>query len=95
MTREEAIERFAKVSDSAINSPDSCDVISLYESIEIIKEIYNDFESRSCDNCKHWNNDCRNISINTTGFCIYFGISNGDFEDDMKNNFYCNKWEQK
>jgi len=60
---------------------------------EAIKEL-EELENRSCSNCKHWNNSCFNLSVNTTGFCMYYGISNGSFEEDMKNNFYCNKWEK-
>ena len=54
---------------------------------EAIKEL-EALENRSCDNCI-------NLSVNTTGFCMYYGICNGDFEEDMKNVFYCNKWESK
>lgn len=89
MTRKEAIERFAKVSDSAINSPDSCDVISLYESIEIIKEIYNDFEEREIflatkdlcsDKCKHYLSDNGNYPLEPCGEC---------------SRFYADMWEPK
>lgn len=52
-------------------------------------------ENRSCDSCKHWNDNCINLSVNTTGFCMYYGICNGDFEEDMKNVFCCKKWESK
>lgn len=52
-------------------------------------------ENRSCDNCKHWNDSCINLTVNTTGFCMYYGICNGDFEEDMKNVFCCKKWEPK
>lgn len=85
MTREEAIDRFAKVSDSAINSPDSCDVISLYESIKIIKEIYDSFENRSCNDCKYFTS-----SPNTNKYdCCEKGIA------DTSISFCCNKWESK
>lgn len=52
-------------------------------------------ENRSCDSCKHWNDSCINLTVNTTGFCMYYGICNGDFEEDMKNMFCCKNWESR
>jgi len=68
-----------------------------YSDLELetsIKEI-EEFNNRSCNSCKHWSDSCINLSINTTGFCMYYGICNGDFEEDMKNSFCCNRYEPK
>lgn len=80
MTREEAIERFEKVSDSAINSPDSCDVISLYDSIELINRIYDYFENKDCNGCKYYLSDNGNYPLDPCGEC---------------SRFYADMWEPK
>ena len=72
MTKEDAIERFEKVSDSAINSPDRCDVISLNESIEIVKDIYNYFENKDCNGCKYYLSDNGNYPLEPCGSCTRF-----------------------
>ena len=59
---------------------------------EAIKEL-EDLQNRKCANCEFWNKDCRNFPLNTTGFCTFYGIANGDFEIDMQENFCCNKWK--
>ena len=63
----------------------------LDEAIEDLNELKN----KKCNNCKYWNKDCVNSPLNTFGFCTFYGIANGDFEDNMKDNFCCNKWESK
>lgn len=48
----------------------------------LISKIYDDFESRTCENCKHWDGDYCNklsITINIGGCGDYFEqrVSNG------------------
>ena len=81
MTKEQIVQGYL------MNSPKVVAEM-LYETIER-------YENRSCESCRHWNDRCFNLSENTTGFCMYYGISNGTFEEDMKRNFSCNKWESK
>ena len=57
-----------------------------------IDAVYDDFESRTCANCKYWtkNEEC--------SLLIYTEFVN-DFETDRQMatspNFFCNKWESK
>ena len=81
MTKEQIVQGYL------MNSPKVVAEM-LYETIER-------YEGRSCATCRYWNDTCFNVSVNTTGFCMYYGISNGDFEEDMKRNFSCNKWKSK
>ena len=53
MTREQAKALFEKASDSAINYKDSTEVISISSIFIILKQIYDDFENKSCDGCVH------------------------------------------
>ena len=57
----------------------------------IIDAIYDDFESRTCSNCKHYH---RRIKTGSEGFCN--NSNNLECEyiyNDLE--FGCNKWEQK
>jgi len=49
--------------------------------IKTINEIYDEFENRTCDNCKSYD-DCQIIDI--------LHDENADIEDD---NFSCSRWE--
>ena len=35
----------------------------IMEDIEVINKIYDDFESRTCENCKHYKNGWHGVSI--------------------------------
>ena len=47
--------------------------LSDIKTIKHIDKIYNDFENRSCENCKHWQG---NIETPTKGICIQLGVHN-------------------
>lgn len=53
MTIDKAKALFEKASDSAINYKDSTEVISISSTFIILKQIYDDFENKSCDGCVH------------------------------------------
>jgi hypothetical protein len=60
--------------------------------INFVDEIYNDFESRTCENCKHWNGN-EECELLVYDYCI------NDYCDDRcittSPSFSCNKWEDK
>lgn len=74
MTREKAI---LLVANCTINS---YDYGNLKHSVD---KIYDDFEKRTCDNCKHWN--C-NTGTPSKGFCNALGVHNiggcGDYFEE-------------
>jgi hypothetical protein len=56
----------------------------------LVKKIYDDFENRSCQNCKYYNFETANISYGTKGFCKWNGLASNEI------NFkYCSEWESK
>lgn len=55
---------------------------------ELLDEIYDDFESRTCENCKHWN---ANTKHKLVGSCS----ASENFRGGCLKNFGCNKWEAK
>jgi len=82
MTREKAQEElYSYVYDDSLESG--------HLTADLITKIYDDFESRTCDNCK-WLTDL--------GFCVNLkSIGNGKdrFEDSIKSDIGCNKFERK
>lgn len=92
MTREEA--KSAKV--KYLNSDDewSNSIIPVLDCHELLDDIYDDFESRTCENCKYYDATTYNVSNDTTGFCKRLAIGRADayieFED-----FGCNKFTRK
>lgn len=80
LTREEAIKKHYKI---------KCHIEESKKILNLINEIYDSFENRSCENCKfgmeyHFDDEieCFKIEAETEG--NYFS-----------KDFYCNKWEQK
>jgi len=71
MTLDEAKAHFEKASDSAINYKDSTEVISISSAFIIMKQIYDDFETESCDGCVHHLSANGNIPL-TCLFCKRF-----------------------
>lgn len=82
MTREEAKELFEKASDSSLNYLDSAEAVSISQVEIILNEIYDDFENRTCENCKHTATLGKNIACNLLSYWV-------------SNDFYCKKWESK
>ena len=76
MTREEAIKEFYEILE--LGAVD-------YQKGGLITRIYNDFESRTCDNCKHWNS---HIKTPSKGICSKLGVHNiggcGDYFERKK-----------
>jgi len=72
MTREESKEKLWAT--GRINT------LSKVECNELINEIYDDFESRTCESC--------NASDYGNSFCLKLGIR-------VTKDFLCNKWEAK
>ena len=53
---------------------------------KIVNKIYDDFESRTCNNCVYYN------SMNeSSGLCEHLGLPELGVDSD----FGCNKWEAK
>lgn len=84
MTREEAFD--------GIYHADTFDLAQ-----DMVNKIYDDFESRTCENCKHYEEIIQGI-----GECsndIYEGFSAGlvyDYDNMfLPKDFGCNKWESK
>jgi hypothetical protein len=59
----------------------------------LVDQIFDDSESRTCGNCKHYTED------NKRDICMEGVIENYNFLDeqyyDLTKDFGCNKWEQK
>lgn len=54
MTREEAVNYCKEEFCAAGDIPEYAQALSRFQIEKIIEEIYNDFESRVCENCKHF-----------------------------------------
>ena len=83
MTRDEAIELF-KENEGIPFGEYGIDIEDFKQSID---KIYDDFESRICDNCKY----CEFFSSVNSYFCIN-ELSSAKFVDSC---FGCNRWEEK
>ena len=85
MTREEAKEYLGETLKDFYDIDYDCDFI--------VDKIYDDFESRTCENCRNWSQE--HITI---GLCL-MEVSEMDIPDLSKystsNNFGCNKFERK
>lgn len=63
---------------------------------KFIDAIYDDFESRTCENCKYWEKDdtgygCAEYRL---GYCSK-DVGNGfTINNATKHNFGCNEWKQ-
>ncbi len=57
--------------------------LSKVECNSILDAVYDDFESRTCENCKHYNNMCE------------YGITAPLFSEITYKDFGCNKFERK
>ena len=91
MTRKEAINSFYCIEAGS-------------DGVELVNEIYDDFESRTCQNCKHYYQPytyeysfsdpyaCRELSSRTQ-ITPYSKLEENIFYPDK--DFGCNKWEQK
>jgi len=82
MTKDEAKKQF-------INAVGLADIKTMYDQTKLIEcqidEIFKGFESRTCESCKHCDNNFR------------YKPCPIDLEDfnDVNKQFGCNKWEQK
>ena len=86
MTRDEAVRK--------VMSVEKLHMINLVKFRDITNEIYDDFESRTCENCKHV------YEITHIGTDKIFGLDCSNYESDMYgnevyNSTVCNKWESK
>jgi len=82
MTKEEALFNLGNVSGHSAFE-------DFHLTADLITKIYDDFESRTCDNCK-WLSDL--------GFWVNFksiGYGKDIFEDSIKSDIGCNKFERK
>ena len=77
MTREEA-ERIAKAQDIGIGSKFTS---------EFISDIYDDFESRTCENCRYYNSKYEYCD-NSNSVCNHLVV-------DIDKDFGCNKFERR
>jgi len=60
----------------------------------LIDKIFDDFESRTCENCKHWDEDDTGYGYKL-GYCEK-DVGNGFTIDNVtQHSFGCNRWEQK
>jgi len=81
MTREEAIEEMKKYGEGSFSEV-------------IVNQIYDDFKSRTCGNCKHQNNmKCKHPFLSHMVDSSAFGWVEENFE--TKEDFGCKKWEAK
>ncbi|RKX82190.1 MAG: hypothetical protein DRP57_10380 [Spirochaetes bacterium] len=82
MTKDEAmaeIQMYSKVQDSWDNLQEGA--------LELIHDIYDDFESRTCFNCTYYDEGyCRTISHQSFIDTVSLRVSAS---------FGCNKWQQK
>ena len=67
------------------------DTINREELYDLIDEIYDDFENRTCKNCKYFKGsnkiaNCSNLEV---------GAMNGGAFIDVDKDFGCNKFEKK
>ena len=63
------------------------------EGEELIDMIYDDFESRTCENCKHWSLDLE--YGHKLGYCDKDIGNSLTIDNVTKHNFGCNRWEKK
>ena len=94
MTREEAKSNIEKDIFS-----EHCNQFSIIEVQRIIDTIYDKFESRTCGNCKIWDEE-----YDTDSYELDYAIENNLYLNDAecreifirtRRNFGCNKWEKK
>lgn len=85
MTREEAKAEHDR--HNSLQFVESCAVMESDEVLKLIDEIYDDFESRTCENCKHGEYE-KNIKGIYCSFVNYCG------SDYMEKDFGCNKFER-
>ena len=84
MTREEAIY---KVNNQVFEADYDTGLVMYPDSaVRIIKEIYDDFESRVCGNCEHFNNFYKTCRMGYA-FCIA--------TKKVREDFGCNKFKRK
>ena len=72
MTLDEAKALFEKYTDCAINYKDSTEVISIDTAFIIIKRVYDDFETKSCDGCIHHLSANGNIHLSCTDYSRFY-----------------------
>ena len=79
MTREEAQDRWIKSNNS-------------FDTLTLVNDIYDDFESRTCENCKHYSSGYCPANV----FYIYNELIDKDEEIHLQCNkdFGCNKFEK-
>jgi len=69
MTREEAMD----ITSDLINGNNQEEYPENYSPYTLINQIFDDFKSRTCDNCKHWRG---NIETPSKGICEQLGVHN-------------------
>ena len=75
MTREEAKEEFNNYG------------YTISEQNKIIDKIYDDIESRTCENCICWDS-VEFSALKTISYCRFLNVG-------TKNTFGCNEWESR
>lgn len=80
MTREEAKQKLWATGSINTMSKVECD--------NILNEVYDDFENRTCESCKYWQYENAEALAETCRF--------GNIEHSYQaDSFGCNKWGQK
>ena len=78
MTREEAYTKALSI--------DRGEIIN-----KIIDMVYDDFENRSCANCKHW----KTFNSGEYDFVMCHNTNSCSCEWETDKDFCCNKWQEK
>ena len=90
MTREEAIKEHREIDKN--NKWFNYDL----QLLGLIDKIFDDFESRTCENCIHWNvSEESKLDGNGDGFIDCMIIYAESFGSIDYKNFGCNKFERK
>lgn len=91
MTREEALELYGDL--GYVECPDVRGVVD---------DIYDDFEKRTCENCKHYKYLSKENGGTTRNMSYYICSNDNDLVPDADGgwlspdkNFGCNQWETK
>ncbi len=107
MTREEAKEHFwkdtEKFGESVSKKFGSINYQKIFtgyyigsEIDKFIDKIYDHFEDRNCENCKHWNPSKFDLNEGNGEAYIDCNVMYVEPSEDINiSNFYCNRWERK
>ena len=98
MNRKEAYWEIQTTIGKACEYDPTAVVANVAEVGNAIDKIYDDFESRTCENCKHWfmaitrDEDHNNTKTPT---CMLFAKSDDEYTIFPDKDFGCNKFERK